>query len=100
MDCWGLQQEQEKLFLEQKQVMLGIEKNKVKLLLIAQDASDRTKLNFKKICENKNIPIIEILSMELLSKAIGKPNKVVVGITDINFSKQIEKIIDGGEVIG
>ena len=77
-----------------------IEKNKVKLLIIAEDASERTKMNFKEICNSENIPILEILETEVLSKSIGKDNKVVVGIKDVNFSKEILKIINGGEVIG
>lgn len=77
-----------------------IEKGKVKLILIAKDSSDRTKLKFKEIAENKSIPIYEIFSIEEISKQIGQKNKAVIGITDINFSNEIEKKINGGEVIG
>ena len=35
-----------------------------------------------------------------LSKAIGKNNKAVIGIKDINLSNEIYKIICGGEAIG
>ena len=38
--------------------------------------------------------------IEILSKAIGKNNKAVIGIKDGNLSKEIYKIINGGEVIG
>ena len=77
-----------------------IEKRKVKLMIIAQDASERTKSNFKEICKKVDIPILEILSIEELSRAIGKDNKATIGIVDINFSKEMLKIINGGEVIG
>lgn len=80
--------------------MSSIEKKKVKLVIIVKDAADRTKINFKEICNKSNIPIWEGLTIESLSKAIGKSNKAVVGITDVNFSKEMLKIIDGGEVIG
>jgi len=78
----------------------GIEKKKIKLMLLARDASDRTKGSFKEICHKADIPIYEVLTIETLSKAIGKTNKVTVGIMDVNFSKEISKIINGGEVIG
>jgi len=78
----------------------GIEKKKVKLMLLAKDASERTKINFEEICRKENIPIVEILTVDILSKAIGKTNKVIIGITDGNFSKEMLKIINGGEVIG
>lgn len=77
-----------------------IERRKVKLILLASDASERTKTNFKEICRKVDIPIEEVLSTETLSKVIGKTNKVVVGIIDGNFSKEMLKIINGGEVIG
>ncbi len=79
--------------------MTDIEKNKIKLLLLAENAAERTKNNFKRICTEREIPVIEILNMEELSKAIGKENKVVVGVKDINFSNAMMKIVNGGEVI-
>ncbi len=78
----------------------SIEKRKVKLMIIAEDAADRTKINFKQICKQEDITIWEGLTIENLSKAIGKENKAVVGIIDVNFSKEMLKIISGGEVIG
>ena len=78
----------------------SIEKKKIKLLLIANDSSERTKNNFYNICNKHNIPIKEVLATEEISLAVGKTNKVVIGITDINFSKAILNIIDGGEIIG
>lgn len=78
----------------------SIEKRKVKLVIISKEAADRTKTNFKEICKKTSVPIWEGITIESLSKAIGKSNKAVVGITDVNFSKEMLKIIDGGEIIG
>ena len=46
------------------------------------------------------MPIIIIGEMEELSKAIGKSNKAIFGIEDINLAKEIQKVNNGGEVIG
>lgn len=73
-----------------------VNKNKVKLLLIAEDASDRTKLKFNEIAKAKQIPIYELGSIDEISKSIGKKNKAIIGITDINFSKEIIKRINRG----
>ena len=78
----------------------AIERRKVKLLIIAEDAADRTKKNFAYQCENKEIPIRIFGNIEEISKAIGQNNKVVIGIREKNLSNQIMKIIDGGDVIG
>lgn len=75
-------------------------KKKVKLLIIAENASIRTKDKFKKLAEKENVPIIIKGEIEILSKAIGKSNKAIIGIEDTNLSNEIQKINNGGEVIG
>ncbi len=77
-----------------------IKKQKVKLLIVAEDASDRTKKEFEMVCKDNNIKIYYYGDIEELSRAIGKNNKAVIGIKEENFAKQIEKIINGGEIIG
>lgn len=78
----------------------NITKRKVKLVIIANDASERSKSKFFELCKNYNIHIIEFENIDNLSKSIGKSNKAVIGIKDINLAKEIEKIYNGGEVIG
>lgn len=78
----------------------AIERRKVKLIIVAEDAADRTKQNFTYQCKNRNIPIKIFGNIEEISKAIGQNNKAVIGIKEKNLSNQIMKIIDGGDVIG
>ena len=77
-----------------------IEKNKAKLVIIAEDCSDRTKKNFKDLCEKLNVEIRIQGTIEKLSRSIGQLNKAVLVIKDENFAKEILKRIDGGEIIG
>ena len=58
------------------------------------------KSKFSKICEKYNIPIIIDGNIEEISKSIGKNNKAVIGIKDINFANSIQKKYNGGDVIG
>ena len=78
----------------------AIKKKMVKLVVVAEDSSNRTKDKFKRICEEFHIPIIEFADIETLSKTIGKNNKAIIGIQDINLSKEMEKINNGGEALG
>ena len=49
----------------------------------------------------KNIGVISSNEKNVrVVKSIGKKNKAIIGITDINFSKEIIKRFDGGDVIG
>lgn len=73
---------------------------KLKLIILTEDASERTKKNFYTLIEKSDIHICEFGKMEEIGKAIGKTPKAVIGIKDINFSKEIIKNINGGEIIG
>lgn len=77
-----------------------IKTNKVKLLIIAEDASDKTKKNNVFYGDKYNIPVVITSTIDDLSRAIGKKNKAIIGIKDINLSNEIQKIINGGEIIG
>ena len=77
-----------------------IEKKKAKLVIVANDSSDRTKKNFKELSEKLNIPFRIVGTIEDLSRSIGQVNKAVIVIKDENFAKEILKRIDGGEIIG
>lgn len=70
------------------------------LIIVAENSSERTKEKFQKLSEEYNIPIAIIGEIEELSQAIGKSNKAILGIEDINLSNEIQKINNGGEVIG
>lgn len=78
----------------------NIKKRKVKLVIVAKDSSERTKEKFKKICELYHIPIMIDGSIKELSKAIGKSNKAILGIKDINMAKGIQGKYNGGDLIG
>lgn len=77
-----------------------IKKKKVRLVLIAQDSSDRTKTKFQNLCKENNVECLIIGDIDTLSKSIGKQNKAIVGIKEENLAKQIIKVNYGGEDIG
>ena len=77
-----------------------ISKKKVKLIIVAEDSSERTINNFKEKCMENNIDFYIYGKKEEISKSIGKLNKTVIGIKDKNLAGAIKKILDGGDVIG
>ena len=83
-----------------EQVLDSIQKNKVKLVIVAKDASKRTIDKFELLCKKQNIKFVIYGSIELLSKAIGKQNKAIIAIRDNNLSEEIIKTICGGETVG
>ena len=77
-----------------------IQKGKVHLVMLAKDSSDRTKHTFYQEAKKYHIAICEVLSIEEMSKSMGKINKAVIGIKDVGFSNKMISIINGGEKIG
>lgn len=77
-----------------------ISKKKVKLIIVAEDSSERTINNFKEMCIQNNIDFYIYGKKEEISKSIGKLNKTVIGVKDKNLAGAIKKILDGGDVIG
>lgn len=96
----GLSTRARKVCFGADSVELEIKKKKVKLIIIAEDSSQRTKEKFIKLSNEYNIPNLVIGEIDELSKAIGKQNKAIIGIEDINLSTEIQKINNGGEIIG
>lgn len=82
--------------------ILEMEKRKIQLVIIANDASDKTKKNMKYICEKNKVEIIEFGSIEKLSNCIGKTNKAIIGIKSKNIADGIRKSVsneNGGDLL-
>lgn len=77
-------------------VVDAVERHKVKLVIIAEDTSEKSKKNIRYVCTNNDISVIELSKMEDLSHMIGKKNKKVIGITDKNFSDGIKEKCNRG----
>lgn len=81
-------------------VIENIKKRKVKLIILAKDASEKTKKNIILCCQNNNINAIEYGTIEENSRAIGKENKAIIGIMDNKLALAILNKISGGESFG
>lgn len=75
-------------------------KKRVKLVILASDASEKTKKNMKYYCDKANVEIVIYGTIEENSKAIGKKNKAVLAIKDRSLADAIKKVIHGGEAFG
>ncbi len=96
----GLATKARKICFGADSVEMEMKKKKVQLIILASDASERTKSKFQKLAEQYKVPIIIEGEIEILSKTIGKSNKAIIGLEDSNLAKEIQKIKNGGEVIG
>lgn len=78
-----------------------IERHKVKLVIVAEDSSEKTKKNMKYVCDKNKIPILEFGKIDEISRTIGKSNKAIIGIKSKSLSEAIKKLVEnnGGDLI-
>ena len=84
-------------------VEADIKKNKCKLLIISEDASENTKKKFLDIAESKKVPCICFGEKDKLGQILGIAERAVVAILDNGFANGfIEKYKNayGGDLIG
>lgn len=71
---------------------VALQCKKARMLLMASDASERTKDTFMFIAENAEIPYIEVAeTREELGNALGKRPVAAVAVCDLGFSAAIVK---------
>lgn len=66
-------------------------KGNVKYIFLANNSSDNTKKKIRSKAEYYNVEVNESYTSEELSQAIGKVNRMVVGITNQSFLKILKK---------
>ena len=96
----GLSMKAGKITFGTEAVEEAIERKKIRLIIVTEDAADRTIEKFKKLAEDNKISFAKFGEKDSLSKAIGKENKVVIGVKDKNLASQIFERIYGGGTIG
>jgi ribosomal protein L7Ae-like RNA K-turn-binding protein len=70
-------------------VLTSIRSNQAKLVLIADDASEGTRKKFNDKCTFYKVTLKVATNREQLGHAIGKPERVVVAVTDQGFAERI-----------
>lgn len=81
-------------------VLEELSKNKVNLVIVAEDTSEKTIKNIKYYCEKEKVDLLIYGTILENSKAIGKHNKAIIAIKDKNLADAIKKEIHGGEQFG
>lgn len=70
-------------------VEINIKKGSAFLVIIAGDASENTKNKFVNKCKYYNVPYFICYTKEELSSCIGKYNRSVYAITEVNFAEKL-----------
>ncbi|XMB87028.1 ribosomal L7Ae/L30e/S12e/Gadd45 family protein [Mycoplasmatota bacterium WC44] len=68
--------------------------NKVKIVFLGSDTGPNTSKKIRNKCEFYNVELVDIFTIDEISKAIGKNNRVVCACTDIGFVNAIRKLLE------
>lgn len=88
----GFAQKAGKLVAGEDTVHIALKKRKVKLLIVAGDASDNTKDRANQWKASFGIELLDVLDKDTLSQAIGKSNRALIGVIDQGFATQMLKL--------
>lgn len=77
----------------------GLKAEKIKLIILSKDCSDRTAKNFTSICLSQSIPYRIFGDKYSLGKFTGKDEVAVAGLCDSQFADVILNLIDESAVI-
>ncbi len=89
----GMSYQARKIIIGEDALRRAIRKNKVKLLIIAEDASDNTKKRFTNIAKHYGITYHIYFTKYDFSKCLGGKYSSVLGIIDRNFTNILDKLI-------
>ena len=73
-------------------ILSDIKTNKIKLVIVATDASDNTLKVMKNKSESNQIPLRSFGTRVELGIALGKGERVNIGVTDNGFKKLLSMI--------
>ena len=90
----GLAQRAGKLVSGEDTVERELSKGRIHLLIIAADSSDNTRRQAEKWSVYHGVTLRFFEDRGGLGSAIGKEWRAVVGVKDIGFSKELQRLID------
>ncbi|ADC51986.1 MULTISPECIES: YlxQ family RNA-binding protein [Alkalihalophilus] len=75
-------------------VIKDVRSRSVRLVLLSNDAAEQTKKKILDKCGYYSIPVRIVSDRTTLGNAIGKAERVVVGIKDPGFAKKMTALLD------
>ncbi|HET7658014.1 MAG TPA: YlxQ family RNA-binding protein [Bacillales bacterium] len=83
-----------KIVSGEEAVMSAVRGEKAKLVLVAEDASERTKGTWENKCDYYGVPLRIVADRYQLGGAMGKAHRVVAAVNDHGFSKKLIALLD------
>ncbi|SDB90271.1 YlxQ family RNA-binding protein [Shouchella lonarensis] len=89
----GLAARARELVTGEELVLKDIRKNTVEIVLLSSDVSQGTKKKVMDKCTFYHIPVYETYPREVIGRAIGKEERVVIGVKSKGFAKKLVALL-------
>lgn len=89
----GLAMRAGKVVSGEEQVVKAIRRGHIHLVLLSNDASSNTNKKITDKCAFYQVPCETVLSRDMLGQAIGKQERVVVGVIDKGFATRMQQYV-------
>ena len=89
----GLAMRAGKLVTGEEMVLNSIRSGKSFLVIMAKDASQNTSKKFHDKCKSYQVELVQMFDRYQLGNAIGKGERVIIGIQDLGFTRKIRELI-------
>lgn len=92
----GLAQRARKALSGEFAIETNIRAGKIRCLIVAADASENTRKQYRDMALYYKVAHFEALTKEALSNSIGKENRAAVAITDPGLAAALRKLFSEG----
>ncbi|MGZ7444450.1 L7Ae/L30e/S12e/Gadd45 family ribosomal protein [Paenibacillus sp. TH7-28] len=89
----GLAMRAGKLVTGDEVVLKAIRSAEAKLVIVAGDASANTQKKYRDKCGTYKVPLLVGFDRDMLGSSVGKPERVVLALTDQGFADMVRKAI-------
>ncbi|HLU26107.1 MAG TPA: L7Ae/L30e/S12e/Gadd45 family ribosomal protein [Longimicrobiales bacterium] len=76
-----------------ERVREAVRRGRVRLVIVAGDASANSKAKVVPLVEARGVPYVEVFDRARLGEAVGRGAMSAVGVTDAEFAKRIRELL-------
>jgi len=94
LNMLGLAMRARQVVVGESTVIQTVQKRQVALVILSEEASERTKKTVTNKCHSYDIPYRIFGEKAVLGHAVGKGPRTVLAIRDKNFATKIDQLLD------
>ncbi len=90
----GLAMRAGKVVTGEEQVIKVVRSRQASLVFLSTDAAPNLRKKVENKCAYYQVPVVKYGTRQQLGKAVGKPNRVVIAVTDPGFTRSMLQMLE------